>query len=195
MTQFYGKYRGKVQNNLDPLEQGRLQVSAPAVLGDGKLSWAMPCAPYAGKGVGFYALPPMGANIWVEFEGGDPNYPIWSGCFWGKGELPAEAKTPGTSLFKTAEVTVKLVDTPGAAGFTVETKAGMKLVIGPEGVAIDNGQGSTLTISQESIEIKQSQGSTVKLGPDGIQIDNGQGGSIELQGPKVAINKSALEVT
>ena len=51
----------------------------------------MPCAPFAGSGVGFFALPPVGANVWVEFEGGDPDYPIWSGCFWGAGEVPAHA--------------------------------------------------------------------------------------------------------
>lgn len=77
--QFFGKYRGKVENNIDPMMMGRVQVSVPAVLGDGGLSWAMPCAPYAGSGVGFFAIPPTGANVWVEFEGGDPDYPIWSG--------------------------------------------------------------------------------------------------------------------
>ncbi len=212
MTNFYGKYRGKVENNIDPKRMGRIQVSVPAVTGAGRLSWAMPCAPYAGKGVGFVAIPPISANVWVEFEGGNPDFPIWSGCFWGVGEMPVEASTPQTYLFKTAEVSVKMLDVPGAAGFSVETLAGMKIEIGPEGVSVDNGQGSSITISPEGVEIKQSQGSTVKLGPQGIQIDNGQGGAIELapqgiqidngkggtidlEGPKVAINKSALEVT
>lgn len=68
MTKYYGKYRGKVENTIDPLMLGRIQVSAPAVLGDGTLSWAMPCTPYAGPGVGFFAIPPVGANVWVEFE-------------------------------------------------------------------------------------------------------------------------------
>lgn len=85
MKRYYGKYRGKVENNIDPMQLGRIQVSAPAVLGDGTLSWAMPCTPYAGSGVGFFAIPPVGANVWVEFEGGDPDYPIWAGCFWGTG--------------------------------------------------------------------------------------------------------------
>ena len=61
MTRFYGKYRGQVVNNLDPMLQGRLQVSCPAVLGDGQLSWAMPCVPYAGSGVGMVFTPPVGA--------------------------------------------------------------------------------------------------------------------------------------
>jgi hypothetical protein len=45
MNQFFGKYRGKVENNIDPMQLGRVQVSVPAVPGEGRLSWAMPCAP------------------------------------------------------------------------------------------------------------------------------------------------------
>ncbi len=74
--------------------QGRIQVSAPAVLGGTHARWAMPCVPYAGPGVGLFAIPPVGANVWVEFEGGDLDYPIWTGCFWGIGEVPAVPAVP-----------------------------------------------------------------------------------------------------
>ena len=81
---YYGKYRGKVENNIDPLLLGRLQVSVPGVLGErpAELGDAVRRRT-PGTGVGFFAVPPIGANVWVEFEGGDPDYPIWSGCFWG----------------------------------------------------------------------------------------------------------------
>ncbi len=72
---YFGKYRGQVQNNLDPMMQGRVQVSCAAVLGDGQMSWAMPCSPYGGSGVGFFMIPPVGANVWVEFEGGTSTIP------------------------------------------------------------------------------------------------------------------------
>jgi len=101
MNDFYGKYRGKVENNVDPMQLGRIQVNVPAVLGEGRMSWAMPCVPYAGSGVGFFAIPPNGANVWVEFEGGDPDYPIWSGCFWGTGEVPAQPAVAEMKVFKT----------------------------------------------------------------------------------------------
>ena len=68
------------------MQRGRVQVSVPAVLGDGQLSWAEACVPYAGDSVGLFVVPPVGANVWVEFEGGDPAYPILGGCFWGPGE-------------------------------------------------------------------------------------------------------------
>lgn len=60
---YFGKFRGKVENTIDPLMLARIQISVPAVLGQGSLSWAMPCVPYAGPGVGFFAIPPVGANI------------------------------------------------------------------------------------------------------------------------------------
>lgn len=147
MSRFFGKYRGKIVNTVDPMQMGRIQVSVPAVLDDGTVSWAMPCTPFAGPNVGFFAIPPPGANIWVEFEGGDPGFPIWSGCFWGRGELPTEAHSPGTNLFKTAEVTLTLADTPGAATFIVETTTGVKLEIGPEGLALDDGNGNSVNLS------------------------------------------------
>ena len=84
---FYGKYRGTVENPADLQGIGRIQVSVPGVLGDGTLAWAMPCLPGAGPGVGLYAIPPKGAKVWVEFEGGNPDYPIWSGGFWDLGDL------------------------------------------------------------------------------------------------------------
>jgi len=120
MSQFFGKYRGQVENNLDPMLLGRVQVSVPAVLGEGTLSWAMPCSPYAGDGVGFFTVPPVGANVWVEFEGGDPDYPIWAGCFWGTGEVPAQPPVPFIKILKTDSITLTLDDTPGAGGFKLE---------------------------------------------------------------------------
>jgi hypothetical protein len=115
---YYGKYRGKVLDNLDPLVLGRIIPEVAAVPGS-MLNWAMPCVPYAGMQVGFYAIPPIGANVWIEYEGGDPNFPIWSGCFWGEGELPLEAP-PTMKVFKTDFITMILNDTPEIGGFTLE---------------------------------------------------------------------------
>ena len=84
----------------------------PAVLGDAVV-WAMPCAPFAGPGVGFFAIPPVGANVWVEFEAGDPEYPIWSGGFWDPEDFPATITVPQMKVLKTDTATVTLDDTPG----------------------------------------------------------------------------------
>ena len=144
---YYGKYRGTVANNVDPLLQGRVQVICPAVLGGGQLNWAMPSAPYAGQSVGFFAVPPVGANIWVEFEGGDPDSPIWSGCFWGAGEAPASPAVAGMKVFKTDAGTITLNDLPGAGGITIETMTGAKISITATGIEITNGQGASIKLT------------------------------------------------
>lgn len=85
---FYGKYRGIVEDIEDPEGLGRLRARVPAVLGDQVSPWALPCAPYAGPGVGLHAVPPLGAAVWVEFEAGDPGLPIWTGGWWARGDIP-----------------------------------------------------------------------------------------------------------
>lgn len=153
MSQFFGKYRGTVENNLDPMQQGRIQVSVPAVLGDSRMSWAMPCVPYAGSGVGFFMIPPRGANIWVEFEGGDPDYPIWSGCFWGMGEVPAQPAVAEMKVIKTETCTITLNDLPGVGGVTIETATGMKISMTPMGLEIDDGQGGKIAMTGPQVSI------------------------------------------
>jgi hypothetical protein len=160
MSPFYGKYRGKVENNIDPMQLGRIQVSAPAVLGDGTLSWAMPCVPYAGPQVGLFAIPPVGANIWVEFEGGDPDRPIWTGCFWGVGEVPALPALAQMKVLKTDGITLTLSDLPGSGGFTLE--------VNPPVVPIP----LKMVFNASGIELSNSA-ATVKLSPISVSVNNG----------------------
>jgi hypothetical protein len=80
---FFGKYRGSVVTNVDPLLQGRLIVRVPDVFGLLPSNWALPCVPLAGPLMGTsFVPPPVGSSVWVEFEQGDPETPIWVGCFW-----------------------------------------------------------------------------------------------------------------
>lgn len=182
MKQFFGKYRGKVANNIDPLGIGRVQVSVPAVYGDGRLNWAQPCAPFAGQMVGFFAIPPIGANIWVEFEGGDPDYPIYSGGFWGMGETPALSPLPAMKVISTDMCTITLNDVEGSV--VIETLAHMKIAIDATGITLDNGQGASISLIGPSIAIKASS----------IELDDIGGGKLTLTGPRVSINDGALEV-
>ena len=87
-SSFYGKYRGVVTEIEDPESMGRIRANVPEVLADVASPWALPCAPYAGDGMGSYHIPPVGAGVWIEFEAGDPARPIWTGCWWGKDQLP-----------------------------------------------------------------------------------------------------------
>ena len=153
MSEFYGKYRGKVESNVDPMMLGRIQVSVPAVLGAGSLSWAMPCTPYGGSGVGFFAVPPVGANVWVEFESGDPDYPIWTGCFWETGEVPAVPAQAGIKVLKTDATTITISDLPGVAGGTIETTMGTKISMTAQVVEIANGKGASIRLTGPQVSI------------------------------------------
>jgi hypothetical protein len=163
VTTFHGKYRGTVVNNIDPLTRGRVQVSVPAVLGGGRLSWAEACVPYAGDQVGLFAVPPVGANVWVEFEAGDPDFPILAGCFWGDGQAPGTG-LPTTKVLKTDGVTVTLEDLPGGGGLTVEvgspavpvamkvacTSAGIELSIGSSKVVLS---ATSVSVNDGALEV------------------------------------------
>ncbi|MEN0064588.1 MAG: phage baseplate assembly protein V [Myxococcota bacterium] len=164
MRRWYGKYRGTVINNVDPLQIGRVMVQCPAVLGV-NIAWAMPCAPYAGPNVGLFLVPPLGANVWIEFEGGDATKPICVGGFWTAGTSPALPGLPTTKILKTDGCTIKLDDLPGAGGVTIE--------VTPPVVGVP---------------------ATIKLTSTGISIATGNA-SVELDVATVRINKTALEVT
>jgi uncharacterized protein involved in type VI secretion and phage assembly len=188
---FFGKYRGQVANNKDPLKLGRLQVTVPSVLGEDHDSWAMPSVPYAGKGVGFFVLPPVGANIWVEFEGGDPDHPIWSGCFWGEGEIPADPAEEKIRIFKTESFSLLLDE---SKGLTLEVKGPavkktLTMIFDSSGVEIKDENStikltdSKISITSNEVEVKNNS-SSIKIASSGIKVTSS----------KVDINNGALEV-
>ena len=85
----WGKYRGTVIDNQDTPPSGRLLVSVPGIV---ITNWAMPCVPFTDSEMGTFVQPRIGANVWVEFERGDPDKPIWVGCWWGEGQIPVMAE-------------------------------------------------------------------------------------------------------
>ena len=165
---FYGKYRGTVVNNIDPMQIGRLQAIVPDVTGTMQTSWAMPCAPVAGNSMGLFTVPPIGSGVWIEFEHGDPDFPVWTGCFWGSSsEVPSLAKSVPPVLF----------------GFTLQTQNQNGLTVndlpGPSG----------------GIMLKSASGASIIVNDTGIYISNGTGASITLSGATVNVNNGALTVT
>src|SRR6185312_9815293 len=122
MTPYLGKYRGTVLNNVDPMQMGRLMVQVPDVSNVLPSTWAMPCLPFAGIQSGMYVVPAIGSGVWIEFEQGNPDYPVWVGCFWGSaGELPglALAAPPGLQqvvVQTTMQNILMISDAPGPTG-------------------------------------------------------------------------------
>jgi uncharacterized protein involved in type VI secretion and phage assembly len=159
---FYGKYRGTVVNNLDPLQLGRIQALVPDVLGLTPSSWAMPCVPIAGKQQGIFVLPQIGSGVWIEFEQGEPDYPIWVGGFWGVvAEVPALALAPpppppGQNIViqTTGQNTLVLSDVPGpSGGIMLKSTLGAMILVNDVGVTISNGRGASILMAGTSVTI------------------------------------------
>jgi uncharacterized protein involved in type VI secretion and phage assembly len=162
----WGLYRGTVENNIDPLQLGRVQVSVAGV--DKTIStWAMPCVPVAGSSSGAYAVPTIGASVWIVYEGGDTNYPVWLGGFW----LQASDRPP---------LAQQLV--PALDGLVLQTRLGNGLLIsdapGPAG----------------GIVLKIASGAQILINDVGITISNGKGAQIMLTANSVQLNNDALVV-
>jgi uncharacterized protein involved in type VI secretion and phage assembly len=206
----YGKFRGKVTDNQDPLGRGRIRAMVPAI-SDKPLTWAEPCTPYAGPKAGWYALPPVGANVWIEFERGDPDYPIWSGCFWASGDpeiMPLEKPAPEVKLFQTEKMALIVNDKDKEERLTVKLKTDdgeLKLVMDKAGIVLSAGE-VTLTVSKDKIELKKGP-ATIELAEaialkkaaaslqvsDSIALKNG-GVSVELSASAVNLKNGASSV-
>jgi uncharacterized protein involved in type VI secretion and phage assembly len=158
----YGKFRGVVINNLDPMQMGRIQVQVPDVLGLGVSSWAMPCVPFAGQQSGVFVVPQVGSGVWVEFEQGTPDYPIWVGGFWGSAaEVPALALaglpvSPSIVLQTGGQNMLMISDLPGpTGGILLKTKTGAMISISDVGITLSNGQGATVMLAGPVVNINQ----------------------------------------
>jgi uncharacterized protein involved in type VI secretion and phage assembly len=164
---YYGIYRGTVVNNIDPMQTGRLLVLCPDVVGITPSSWAMPCVPFAGKQMGMFVVPQIGAGVWVQFEGGNPDYPVWMGGWWGSAaEVPALALAgvpadPNVVIQTALQNAIVLSDLPGPTG---------------------------------GIMLKSTTGATLIVNDTGIYIQNGKGASIVMTGPTVTVNTGALVI-
>lgn len=166
-SHYFGKYRGTVSDNSDPTTRGRLKVKVPSVLGDLEL-WAMPCVPYAGSQVGFYTLPEPGTGVWVEFEAGDPSYPVWTGFFWGDGDLPSEASSASQKVWKTAGVTITIDDDAGE--ITIVNQSQAKITVGSD-IAM-NVQPGSLTVASDSVTTDCIAGN-VQVSAAGVSVNHG----------------------
>ena len=165
----WGKYRAKVVDNVDLLFLGRIQVEL-AILPGAVLNWCMPCVPYAGARVGFYAVPPIKANVWVEFEGGDINFPIWVGAFWGPGETPmagAEPPNPMVKILKTQFMSFVLNDTLEVGGATLECLPGA--VTTPLKMTFDS-TGVTITAPPATLKMITAEGITLTYPPSTVSM-------------------------
>lgn len=192
----FGKYRGFVQDNADPDQAGRLRLRIPSVLGDEETDWALPCVPFAGPGYGFFAIPDPGAMVWVEFEEGDIDRPIWTGGVWkGQEQLPegAARETPNSRLWRTpGGHQLRFDDEPGEERCQLSHAGGAELTLEPEGavrltdpggstlvldsregeVRVEDASGNRLVLSHTGTLVEDVSGNRIEMGPAGITLDS-----------------------
>lgn len=153
---YYGKYRGVVTCNKDPNDLGRVKAQVPRVLGDLETTgWALPAFAYGGaKEQGFFAVPDVGAGVWIEFEGGELRFPIWSGTWYAPGAIPESAK-PGKKVLK--------------------TKSGHKIVLDDDGgsLAITDSNGNSVTMDANTITVAAGKATKIVIDAPQIQLVNG----------------------
>jgi uncharacterized protein involved in type VI secretion and phage assembly len=194
---FYGKYRGLVVDNADPENLGRLKIKVPSVLGNEVVTgWATPCLPYGGaENQGFLFIPEIDAGVWVEFEEGDLEFPIWVGTYWskpgGKSELPKPNDPDGAEQGSVQDPpTRKIIKTLKGHTIQLEDADGDEMVLLVEAV---NGQ--VMTLNQDGIKITDGKnGNTVTLDSSGIVIEDKNGNIITMDNSSVTIKSSSIKV-
>jgi uncharacterized protein involved in type VI secretion and phage assembly len=150
---YLGRYRGEVLDVDDPKSIGRVKVKVPEVLGDVDSGWALPAFAATGDGSGIYAIPPVGAGVWVEFEAGDLSRPVWAGGWHKDGSLPTDASPKKF-----------VIQTPGGHIVTLDDDGGK--------VEIKESGGNSIVMNSDGIELKVS-GKKVAITSSSVSINDG----------------------
>lgn len=160
--QYLGKYRGVVVNNLDPYQLGRIMALVPDVSTVLPTTWALPCLPVLGLQLGVFTVPMIGAGVWIEFEHGDPDYPIWTGCFPGSlADVPIAAKAvppvvPAVTVQTPLQNSIVISDmppTPATGGIVLSSTTKAMIVVNDSGIYISNGKGAMITLVGPTVTI------------------------------------------
>jgi hypothetical protein len=212
MTCLYGKYRARCEDVHDPELLGRIRVTCPAVYGNEWSDWAYPNFP-----PGSFALPKEGDLVWVEFEGGKPAYPIWTGIWYERGQAPRQelheplTNRDGIEVDKDKrEMRDHALDRVEREKFrqglhydptkTVifESETGITIWIDDTptqdgGLYIEDRAGNTFRIrdnGKNPIEFEDMNGNRIYTTETGIRLINGNGHSIEIDDNAVFLHEN-----
>lgn len=154
---FLGKFRGVVSDIEDPMMQGRIKAKVPDVFGDQESGWALPCLAFGGSQMGLFVLPDVGSAVWMEFEHGDPSFPVWTGSWFGsKVDMPSELASPPyqkTMIVTKGGHSITLDDSAGAGGIVLKTAGGQKISLTSQAIEIDNGNGAVIKLSGNKVSV------------------------------------------
>ena len=192
---FYGKYRGFVVDNADPEKLGRLKVKVPSVLGNEVVTgWAMPCVPYGGEAnQGFLFIPEVEAGVWVEFEEGDLEFPIWVGTFWskpgGESELPKPNDPDGAEQGEVQDPpTRKIIKTKQGHTIQFEDKDGEEMV-----TIVEAKNKNVITMDKDGTKITDAKGNFIEMKKDAFNIVSKVSFTIDASGQAVVIKGKTID--
>lgn len=189
-SRYYGKYRGVVSDVDDPEKLGRVKAQVPEILGEAVSPWALPAVALAGPGHGLVLIPEVGDGVWIEFEAGDPSRPIWSGGWWGPGELPAPGDTKVRALVTTAGHQFFLDD--DKKEIHLLHSGGAELKMTDDDVTLTIGQ-SEIKMTSDDISLKNGT-TEIKLTSSDLTLKGGPSAQIKLSSSGVEINNGAMKV-
>lgn len=197
-NRYLGKYRGTVVDNADPARLGRVKVTVPSLLGaDVATGWALPCVPVGGMpGQGWFAVPRVGAGVWVEFEEGDLEFPVVTGAFFsapdGTSEVPVAVAGDGsdegisdppsrTILTTAAGHTIQIEDAEDAEMLLIrEAVHGHVVLLDADGIRIADGAGNEITMTADAFTVHseaaltiEAPGQALRLVADTIDLEQG----------------------
>lgn len=193
---YHAKYRGLVAKNDDPEHLGRLKVKVPSVLGDQVVSgWALPCVPYGGMtGQGLLAVPDVGAGVWVEFEEGDLEFPVWVGTFWskpaGKTELPRANGPNGAEIDVSNPPTRRILKTSSGHTIQIEDADGKDMILIYEAT-----NKHTVVLNRDGIKITDGTGNYVKMTSNSFTLHSETSFTIDAAGQAVKIVAASVDFT
>lgn len=129
---FYSIYRAIVIDNEDPLNLNRLLIHVPDITNNNV--WAFPKHQPGSNGYGAkYLTPQKDEIVYVEFQTGDPQYPIWSFHGWAETQVPDDLKGTKVAGFITPNGNkVKLDDVGNIV--EIEINGNQKIKIHPDGI-------------------------------------------------------------
>lgn len=214
---YYGKYRAFVVDNADPEDRGRLRLKIPSVLNEEVLSgWALPCVPYGGAAnQGFFFIPEVDAGVWVEFEAGNLDYPVWVGTYWGKpggeSEVPKPNEATGAEegsvqnpptrkIIKTLKGhTIQLEDADDKemilTVMMVKDKDPNVVVLDGDGIKITDTNGNVVTMGDKLISITDKKENLIEMTDSAFNITSKVDFTLDAAEKDVTITGKAITIT
>ncbi|MGB8508486.1 MAG: phage baseplate assembly protein V [Pyrinomonadaceae bacterium] len=195
-NRYFGKYRAFVVDNADPESRGRLRLRVPHVLGGEVVSgWALPCAPYGGAAnMGNLFIPEVEAGVWVEFEAGNLDYPVWVGTFWskpgGESELPKPNDADGTEQGSVQDPpTRKIIKTLKGHTIQLEDADDEEMLL-----LVEAKNGNVIVMNKDGVTITDKTGNVIKMSDSAFQITAKVDFTIDATGQAVTIIGSTIDL-